>query len=598
MIEPRVYRAAFVPALLALVLTMFSLQSRPRPLPQGLAADVLFDGRLAAIASARLAEREPDRRPGSAGNRRTAAVVASQLGARGFGVERLRFTHAGRQLENVIGRRAGRSRRQIVIVAARDAAVVPEATGSAADTAALLELARVFEGRPSRKTLVLASLDGSNLGEIGASELVAELGPPELVDGVLVMSDLASPARRGPFVQAWSTDARRAGIGLQRTVSESISQELDFEPGSPGMFGQLARLSFPVGIGPQGVLIEQGYDAVRISGSGDLPPDGNGPVEAIDEDTIGALGRATLRTVTALDQGPRPAHGPDSYVTAVSQVMPGWVLSLLAGTLLLPALVAAVDSFARARRRRIDVLPWLRWLGAWVAPFLAGLAVAELLALTGATPSPPPAPVPPEVLPVDGAALGVLGGVAAAMALAFLLARYLAARPDAALVKPEGPGAAVAVALVLTVASLLLWLTNPYAGLLAVPTAHLWLLALLVGGRPPRRLRALLLTLGALPPLLVALYYLFALSIDPLGGAWYLLLLVTGDSVGPVTAFVSCLMLGAVCAAAELVYRSPAPPPDESRPEGPPVYGPGAHAGPGSLGGTESALRGPSSTRR
>ncbi|MGH2824688.1 MAG: hypothetical protein ACRDLY_17060, partial [Thermoleophilaceae bacterium] len=60
MIEPRVYRAAFVPALLALVLTMFSLQSRPRSLPQGLAADVLFDGRLAAIESDRIAEREPD----------------------------------------------------------------------------------------------------------------------------------------------------------------------------------------------------------------------------------------------------------------------------------------------------------------------------------------------------------------------------------------------------------------------------------------------------------------------------------------------------------------------------------------------------------
>jgi len=43
--EPRVYRAAFIPALLVVVLTMFSLQGRPRPLPQGLAADVLFDGR-------------------------------------------------------------------------------------------------------------------------------------------------------------------------------------------------------------------------------------------------------------------------------------------------------------------------------------------------------------------------------------------------------------------------------------------------------------------------------------------------------------------------------------------------------------------------
>jgi hypothetical protein len=594
MIEPRVYRAAFVPALLALVLTMFSLQSRPRPLPQGLAADVLFDGRLAAIASARIAEREPDRRPGTPGNLRTAERVAELFEKRGFPGSQTqvqRFTHDGKVLANVIARRAGQLQRQIVIVAARDAAVVPDATGSAADTAALLQLARVFEGRPARKTLVLASVDGSTLGEVGTSRLLSELPPPEMVDGVLVLSDLASPTRRGPFVQAWSNDSSRAGIGLQRTVSESISQELEFDPGTSGALGQLARLSFPIGIGPQGVLLDEGYDVVRISGSGELPPEGNGPVESIDEDTIGALGRATLRTFTALDMGPRPEHGPDSYVTAVSQVMPGWVLSLLAGTLLLPALVAAVDAFARVRRRRIDVLPWLRWLGAWTAPFLAGYAVAELLALAGATPSPPPAPVPPDVQPVDGAALGVLAGVAVAMALALLLARWLAARPDRRLATPEGPGAAVAVALVLGVTSLLVWMANPYAGLMLVPAAHLWLQAVLLKG-PPRRVRALLLALGALPPLLVAVYYLFALSIDPVAGAWYLLLLVTGHTVAPATAFVGCVMLGTLCAAAELVYRQPAAPSEEeSTPEGPSVYGPGAYAGPGSLGGTESALR-------
>ncbi len=218
----------------------------------------------------------------------------------------------------------------------------------------------------------------------------------------------------------------------------------------------------------------------------------------------------------------------------------------------------------------MDVLPWMRWLGAWTAPFLAGYALAELLALTGATPSPPPAPVPPDVLPVDGAALGALGGVAVAMALALLLARWLAARPDRRFATPEGPGAAVAAALVLAVSSLLLWVANPYAGLMVVPAAHLWLLALLLAGPPPRRLRALLLVLGALPPLLVALYYLFALSIDPLAGAWYLLLLVTGHAVGPVTTFIGCVMLGTLCAAAELVYRSPAPPAEESRsPRGP-----------------------------
>ena len=479
MIEPRVYRAAFVPALLALVLTMFSLQSRPRPLPQGLAADVLFDGRLAAVSAASLAEDEPDRRAGRPGDRRTAELVEARLNARGFPAESQDFSHAGESLRNVIGRRAGRSRRQIVILAARDSATVPEATGSAADTAALLELARVFAGRPTQKTLVLASVDGSNLGEVGTTELIDELPPPGLVDGVLVISDLASASRRGPIVQAWSTDSRRAGIGLTRTVAESIRQEAEVKMGGSGALGQVARLSFPIGIGAQGPLIENGYDAVRISGSGELPPEGDGPPEAIDENTLGTLGRATLRTVTALDQGRRPEHGPESYVTAVTQVLSGWVLALLGGTLLLPVLVATVDAFARSRRQGLEALVWLRWLGAWVAPFLAGLAAAEVLALTGATPVPPRAPVPPELLPLDGPALGVLGGVAAAMLLALLLGRFLAGRPDRSLTRPRAPAAGVAVALVLSASSLMLWLVNPYAGLLAVPAAHLCMLSVI-----------------------------------------------------------------------------------------------------------------------
>jgi hypothetical protein len=578
-IEPRVYRAAFVPALLAVVLAMFSFQSRPRPLPQGLAADVLFDGAEAAELAARIATDTPDRRAGTSGNRATAARVAGAFAASGFsggGGSRphlQRFTHAGHELVNVIGLRAGRSRRQIVIVAARDAATVPEAPGSAADTAALMQLAGVFEGRPSQKTLVLASVDGSNLGEVGARELVDDLPSPEFVDAVLVISDLGSPTSRGSLLQAWSNDARRAGIGLQRTAADSIRQEVGSSAGGSGAIGQLFRLSFPIGVGAQAVLLEQGYDAVRISGSGELPPGGGGPVEAIDEDRLGMLGRATLRTLTAVDQGPRPQHGPTSYLLAVSQVLPGWVISLLAGSLLLPVLVAAVDAFARARRRRMEVLWWLRWLGAWVAPFLAALALAQFLALVGATPAPPPAPVPPAVLPLDAAAASVLGGVVAAMALALLLARWLAVRPDPELSDPVDPGAGVAVALVIAAGTLLLWFLNPFAGLLAVPAAHLWMLTVLARPAPPRRLRVALIAVGAAPGVLVAVYYLFALSLDPLEGAWYLLMLVTGQSVGILTALIGCVLLAAACGTIEIAWRLPGEE-EASEPQGPPLFGP------------------------
>ena len=562
MIEPRIYRAAFVPALLAVVLTMFSFESRPGPLRQGLSADVLFDGNQAAELAARIAAQAPDRRAGSAGDRAAAQLVADTFAARGFAggggprpVEQ-RFTSDGKQLVNVVGRRAGSSRRQIVIVAARDARAVPDAPGSASDTAALMQVARVYQGRPSKKTLVLASIDGSHLGQAGARRLIEVLPEPDLVDAVVVVSDLGAKAGGSP-VQAWSNDSTRGGIALQRTVVESIRLELGRAGGGSSTFGQLARLSFPIGIGAQGVLLDAGYDAVRISGSGELPPGGSGPPEAIDADRLGGLGRATLRTLTALDSGPRPEHGPKSYLQAVSQVLPGWVLSLLAGALLLPVLVASVDAFARARRRHLDVLRWLRWLGAWVAPFLAALATAQLLALVDATPSPPAAPVPPDDLPLDGPALAVLGGIAVAMVLAFLLARWLAARPDPELGQTPDLGAGVALGLTIAAGSILLWLVNPYAGLVVVPAAHRWMLLALTRPLPDRRVRAALIAVGVLPVIVVAIYYMFALSVDPLSGLWYLLMLVTGHSVGIVTSLIACVMLAALCATVETSLRWP-----------------------------------------
>jgi hypothetical protein len=131
---------------------------------------------------------------------------------------------------------------------------------------------------------------------------------------------------------------------------------------------------------------------------------------------------------------------------------------------------------------------------------------------------------------------------------------------------------------------------NPYAGLVMAPAAHLWMLATLVDPHPGRRGRLALVAGGLLPPALVAVYYLFRLSMDPLTGAWYLSLLVTGHAVGLITALIGCVLLG-VLASVAAISRATQDEPAQPREQGPAVYGPGAHAGPGSLGGTRSALR-------
>jgi hypothetical protein len=587
LIEPRIYRAAFVPALLAVVLVMFSLESRPRPLPQGLAADVIFDGEQAAAEARQIAERHPDRSAGSTGDRAAAQIVEQAFTDSGFAAESQNFEHDGHDLVNVIGRRAGRSRRQVLVIAARDAPGTPDYAGSAADTAALIEIAHVFEGRPSTKSLVLASVDGSTLGDVGVERLLSEIDGPDLVSGVLVLSGLGAGEGK-PTVVPWSNGTTRTGIGLQRTVAESLRLELDAPAAAASPAGQLARLAFPLGLGGQGVLLDEGYDALRISGDGELS---DGPVDApIDADRLGGLGRAALRTITALDQGPPPKRGPSSYVTIANQVMPGWVLAILAGTLMLPALAASIDAFARARRRRAAVGQWLAWIVAGVLPFLAGYVVAKLLGLVNATPEAPPSPVAPDLYPLDVGAVAVLVAVAAVVVLLWIALRRFFGPSLRAMDGRAASGAGVAVALVVSIAGCLLWLINPFAALLAVPAVHLWILATLVDPPPSRRVRLGLVAGGLVLPVLLAVYGLFVLDVDPLSEAWYLLLLTIGGQIGPDQVAVAALFLAALGSVVTIVRATPSGGGADD-PASPTTRGPLSYAGPGSLGGTESALR-------
>ena len=291
---------------------------------------MVFGGAEAVATTRAIVGAGEDRRAGTVGDREAARVTVEAFRTRGFSVEVDRFESDGKDLVNVIGRRAGSTRRQVLVLAARDASGVPDAGGSAADTAALIELARVFEGRPSERTIVLASVDGSALGEVGARRLADRLPNPDLVDGTLVLSGLGAPTSEPPAVVGWSTGTDRAGLGLQRTVAGALREELERVAEAPSPAGQLARLAFPVGVGSQGPLIEAGFDAVRIAGGGELADTSASTVDQVDEDRIGGLGRGAFRVLDALDRSGAPDGKPGAYLTAVSQVMPGWVLSLLA----------------------------------------------------------------------------------------------------------------------------------------------------------------------------------------------------------------------------------------------------------------------------
>jgi hypothetical protein len=183
---------------------------------------------------------------------------------------------------------------------------------------------------------------------------------------------------------------------------------------------------------------------------------------------------------------------------------------------------------------------------------------------------------------------------AAATALAWFLLRSRVVRRAGKLPPtPAAPGAACVVSLAMTLATLWMWFLNPYMALLAIPAVHCWMLATQTELRP--RTAAALVTLGVLPWIVLALFYLVRLDLDPLHGLWYLTLLVTGAAIGLPTALLGCVLLG-IFASVVAVVRARAKewsPPEgpSARDDAPSVFGPGGHAGPGMLGGTESAVR-------
>jgi hypothetical protein len=132
---------------------------------------------------------------------------------------------------------------------------------------------------------------------------------------------------------------------------------------------------------------------------------------------------------------------------------------------------------------------------------------------------------------------------------------------------------------------LLLWIGNPFAALLLVPVVHLCLLTALPAG-PNRRLLLVATATSALVlPVLVLPYYGAHLDFGADLGQYLLLVLATPDSLW--TALVGALVAGGLLAATMVVLRRP---PREHEIEIT-VRGPSTYAGPGSLGGTESAFR-------
>jgi hypothetical protein len=629
MLDGRIYRAGFVPLLFVLAIVGFSLASRPGPLRSTLAPDA-FNGARAFTDLQMLSKAFPERLPGGAGDDQLAERVARALEGLGgpsapsaqatppsqptspsqptpsapsarssatavgksFQVTtrrvRAQTIYGARTLTTVIAERPGSTGLSpIAIVAHRDA-VTRVSAAELSGTATLLELARVFSQSETRRTIVLVSTSGGTGGDAGAADFARRATQP--LDAAIVLGDLAGDIAHKPFVLPFSSTSGVAPENLQRTLDAAIGQEVGAGSGEPGGSTLLAHLALPLATGEEAPLNAVGVPSVLVQVSGERGP---GSGEPVSQGRLQNFGRAVLSAIYALDEGPDIARASAPRFMLGRKTLPAWAIRMLVLALLLPVLLVSGDALARLRRRREPILRWTLWVLSAALPFLLATLFAVVLGALGIVASPSTQPLA-GALSADGSAPAALASVALVLALSLLAWPALVRRLGLP-VRPSADGAALAVLLVLLAVAVLAWLINPFACLLLVPALHLWLLAVGVARRTGAlsRVLALCAVMAALLPLLLLLVvYAHELGIGPIGLCESAVLALAGGQLGPLAVLAWGVALGCLLAVLAL-----APPRDSTGETDGREWieistrGPASYAGPGSLGGTESALR-------
>jgi hypothetical protein len=526
MIDFALYRLAFAPALVAVVVLAFSVEGIPEPIPSGLAPAV-FESTGAVPVARQIVDAAPERQPGSAGDERAADLVKKSFEEIPGGTvseQTYDSSYAGEDvsLRNVILTLPGTSPRTIALIAARDSASGPGAASSAAATGVLVELAQALSATDHEKTVVVVSTDGGADGASGARTFLDDYPHRDLIEAALVVSQPGAADRKQPYLVTSSAGASSGSVQLAETAARDIEAAVKQRPDREDAFTQLSRLAFPDGLGEQAVLIDGGVDALAVSAAGERPiPASRDTEEDVSPDSIAEFGRATLATVLALDASSAElSHGPDSYVRIGSNLVPGGSLALLALMLLLPAGAAAVDGLARASRNALGVAPSLLWATAIAAPPLAALVALYLFALVGLIPRP--------AFPFDPASFDLgFSEVLVFVVLFGLVAggyAFLGLLRPSARTSPEAR--ATATGLVLFVAALLAWFVNPFLALFGILLAHCWIPVLRFRTGPA--VTAAIVAVAALPVVAAALTAAGAIG----AGIWDVILMIAGGQVG------------------------------------------------------------------
>jgi Peptidase family M28 len=480
-VNGRLYRGTWLLVGLPLLVAAFSV-ARPTPLPRAFLPE--FDGQATKQLADDLVTLHADRFPGSVG---PAQWFRDQLRPYGLPIRTERFSavipgHGRVHMQNLVAEAVGRSPRSIVVIAHRD----NDGTGlgandNASGTAMLVQLARSygappgFSGRTLRPnhTILFVSTDGGAFGALGAAAFAAH---SPLRHDVAAVIDLDSVGGPGPIRMQLNGDVPRNPSGtLVETAAARIAAQIGRRPARDSILRQLTDFGFPYSLYEQAPFLTHGIGALTLTTAGDNPPD---PVSDISQrvrvDKLNEVGRSAQDLLGSLDEGLEFAQGTSSYLYVGQRLIRGWAIQLVLIACLLPFLTAAVDLFARCRRRRIPLAPALRALRSRLCVWAWVIILFEVFGLLGAWPDGAPRPVSPRSEAATNWPAGLLI-VLGLLALAgwFVTRERLVPRREIS-VEEELAGHTAAL-LALGALSLLVVATNPFALLFLLPSLHAWL---------------------------------------------------------------------------------------------------------------------------
>ena len=525
-INGRLYRGTWLLVGLPLLILAFSVARPPALQPPNLPS--AFDRDAAALLARQLALQVPNRVAGSPGATAAARWYAAQLAPYGYDVQTERSTAVvpGRgnvPVVNLVAAQAGLSQKSIVVMAHRDDdGTGPGASDNASGTAALIELARAYAPNGSGGvrvrlpySLIFLSTDAAVDGGLGAADFAANSPKRQSVVAVINLDAIGGAAR--PRLEISGDTPRSPSASLVETLRTEVAAETGVEPTRPSALRQLIDLGFPYSRYEQAPFVARGIPAVTVTTQPDRPAPGARDTPArLNATHLGEIGRATQAAIDAMEQGIALSPGPSSYVYLGSRIIRGWAIEIVLVAALLPFLAAAVDLFARCRRRRIRIAPALRsyrsrlWFWLWCGTIFVVFGALDIW--------PKGAPRPPSLdhvrWPTTGlVVLAVLAGIGWLIARDRLLPRRQVTAEE------ELAGHAAAL-LALGVVGMLTVATNPFALVFVLPSLHAWLWLAQVGDRSlPTRLGVLLA--GFLGPGLVVWSFAkrYGLGLD---APWYI----------------------------------------------------------------------------